>query len=349
MKENPVEKAGAPASHVGIVAVVGRTNAGKSTLVNRLLGEKISIVSPVVQTTRTVIRGVLTEDRGQVVFLDTPGLHKSRSKLGTEMNKRARSSLAGADVVLLMCDGSRDPLLEDEGWMQRLVRSEAPVIVFLNKADLACKGKKFRQAWEEAVASSVRQEEQAEVRARLEQKCSEGESPEEQRPSWKKRIKGYAPPRPLVKPIWMIGSASSGEGVPELLDRIFALLPEGGLLFDADTLTDYPRKLAVADLIRERFFLKFRDELPHAIGVKVDSITPHPDGMTSVKATVFVQRHNQKGIVLGEKGRTLRSITRESERVLTDFFDGPVKIELWIKVEPNWDENYFLLRQAGYL
>ena len=349
MKENPVAKAGAPASHVGTVAVVGRTNAGKSTLVNRLLGEKTSIVSPVVQTTRTVIRGVLTEDRGQVVFLDTPGLHKSRSKLGTEMNKRARSSLAGADVVLLMCDGSRDPLLEDEGWMQRLVRSEAPVIVFLNKADLACKGKKFRQAWEEAVASSVRQEEQAEVRARLEQKCSEGEAPEAQRPSWKKRIKGYTPPRPLVKPIWMIGSASSGEGVPELLDRIFALLPEGGLLFDADTLTDYPRKLAGADLIRERFFLKFRDELPHAIGVKVDSITPHSDGMTSVKATVFVQRHNQKGIVLGEKGRTLRSITRESERVLTDFFDGPVKIELWIKVEPNWDENFFLLRQAGYL
>ena len=126
MNESPTEKAGAPAAHVGIVAVVGRTNAGKSTLVNRLLGEKVSIVSPVVQTTRTVIRGVLTEDRGQIVFLDTPGLHKSRSLLGTEMNKRARSSLSGADVVLLLCDGSREPLLEDQGWMQRLVRSEVP-------------------------------------------------------------------------------------------------------------------------------------------------------------------------------------------------------------------------------
>ena len=309
MNESPTEKAGAPAAHVGIVAVVGRTNAGKSTLVNRLLGEKVSIVSPVVQTTRTVIRGVLTEDRGQIVFLDTPGLHKSRSLLGTEMNKRARSSLSGADVVLLLCDGSREPLLEDQGWMQRLVRSEVPVI----------------------------------------QRLPEDAAPEPERPSWKRKRKGYSPPRPLIKPFWMIGSASSGEGVETLLEKLFSLLPPGELLFDADTLTDYPQKLAVADLIRERFFLKFRDEIPHAVGVKVDTIHHRPDGAVSVKGTVFVRRANQKGIVLGEKGRTLRALTRESERVLTEFFDAPTAVELWIKVEPDWDGNFFLLRQAGYL
>lgn len=349
MNESLTEKAGAPAAHVGIVAVVGRTNAGKSTLVNRLLGEKVSIVSPVVQTTRTVIRGVLTEDRGQIVFLDTPGLHKSRSLLGTEMNKRARSSLSGADVVLLLCDGSREPLLEDQGWMQRLVRSEVPVIIFLNKSDLSSKGKKFHQLWDDAVAESEQREAEAAERARAEQRLPEGAAPEPERPSWKRKRKGYSPPRPLIKPFWMIGSASSGEGVETLLEKLFSLLPPGELLFDADTLTDYPQKLAVADLIRERFFLKFRDEIPHAVGVKVDTIHHRPDGAVSVKGTVFVRRANQKGIVLGEKGRTLRALTRESERVLTEFFDAPTAVELWIKVEPDWDGNFFLLRQAGYL
>ncbi|MBQ6103250.1 MAG: 50S ribosome-binding GTPase, partial [Kiritimatiellae bacterium] len=138
-------KAGAPAPHAGVVAVVGRTNAGKSTLVNRLVGEKVSIVSPVVQTTRTTVRGVLTEARGQLVLLDTPGLHKSRTVLGASMNKAARASASGADAVLLVCDASRAPELEDEGWMQRLARSPAPVAIFLNKADESCRERAFRE------------------------------------------------------------------------------------------------------------------------------------------------------------------------------------------------------------
>ena len=146
--------AGTPVAPAGVVAVVGRTNAGKSTLVNRLIGEKVSIVSPVVQTTRSLVRGILTESRGQIVLLDTPGLHRSRNLLGASMNKAARASVGGADAVLLLCDASRAPEQEDEGWMQRLVRSEAPVVIFLNKADSACREKAFRECWDRAVAHS---------------------------------------------------------------------------------------------------------------------------------------------------------------------------------------------------
>lgn len=297
--------------HSGIVAVVGRTNSGKSTLVNHIVGEKISIVSPVVQTTRNVVRGVLTDDRGQLVLVDTPGLHKSRSALCTIMNKHARAAAEGVDVVLLVIDGSKEPQLEDDGWMRRLARSQTPAFILLNKSDAGCKRARYQKLWETILS----------------------EMPE------------ATPP----KPVWLQASARTGEGVDALVEALFNHLPPGPMLFDAETLTDYPRKLAVADIIREKFFLALHDEIPHAIGVKVESIVQKPNGATKVQATVYVQRPNHKGIVLGPKGRTLRAIVRKAEKDLGTFFEGPAEAELWIKVEPKWDENFFLLRQIGHV
>lgn len=299
-------KAGEPAAHCGVVAVVGRTNAGKSTLVNRLVGEKVSIESPVSQTTRTTVRGVLTEERGQLVLLDTPGLHRSRNLLGRTMNKAARGGADGADAVLLVCDASRDPREEDEGWMSRLARrgNGAPVVVFLNKSDRSCHEKAFRQAWSAASAAAA-------------------------------------------APRFLRGSARTGEGVDALLSALFSALPPGPLLFDGDTLSDHPRRLAVADLIREQFFRQFDDELPHAIGVGTDEID-ESSRPVRVKATAYVRRGNQKGIVLGEKGRSLRAVKRRAEAELSKFFDAPCVLDIWIRVEPDWDENFFLLRQLGY-
>ena len=339
-------KAGAPAPHAGVVAVVGRTNAGKSTLVNRLVGEKVSIVSPVVQTTRTTVRGVLTEARGQLVLLDTPGLHKSRTVLGTAMNKAARASAGGADAVLLVCDASRPPELEDEGWMQRLARSPVPVVLFLNKADEACRERAFREAWDRAVAH-------AEARAAEVSAAPGGASPpgEPQKPEkpWKRKKREAGELRPIVRPRWLSGSAKTGEGVDALLDALFGLLPAGPLLFDGDTLTDHPEKLAVADVIREKLFGLFRDELPHSIGVSVERVERRGDGSVAVSGTVYVRKANQKGIVLGEKGRTLRTAKRRAEAELRDYFGAPaVDCELWVRVEPDWDENFFLLRKLGY-
>ena len=337
-------KAGAPAPHAGVVAVVGRTNAGKSTLVNRLVGEKVSIVSPVVQTTRTTVRGVLTEARGQLVLLDTPGLHKSRTVLGTAMNKAARASASGADAVLLVCDASRPPELEDEGWMQRLARSPVPVVLFLNKADEACRERAFREAWDRAVAhAEARAAESAAAPA------SSAAPPANPEKPWKRKRREAGELRPIVRPRWLSGSAKTGEGVDALLDALFGLLPAGPLLFDGDMLTDHPEKLAVADVIREKLFGLFRDELPHSIGVSVERVERRGDGSVAVSGTVYVRKANQKGIVLGEKGRTLRTAKRRAEAELRDYFGAPaVDCELWVRVEPDWDENFFLLRKLGY-
>ena len=341
-------KAGAPAPHAGVVAVVGRTNAGKSTLVNRLVGEKVSIVSPVVQTTRTTVRGVLTEARGQLVLLDTPGLHKSRTVLGTAMNKAARASAGGADAVLLVCDASRPPELEDEGWMQRLARSPAPVVVFLNKADESCRERAFREAWDRAVAHAEARAAEAASQAAGGGADSPDGPPNPEKP-WKRKRREAGELRPIVRPLWLAGSAKTGEGVDALLEALFSLLPAGPLLFDGDTLTDHPEKLAVADVIREKLFGLFRDELPHSIGVSVERVERRGDGSVAVSGTVYVRKPNQKGIVLGEKGRTLRTAKRRAEAELREYFGAPsVDCELWVRVEPDWDENFFLLRKIGY-
>lgn len=297
--------------HVGMIAVVGRTNAGKSTLVNRIVGEKVSIVSPVVQTTRNVVRGVLTDGRGQLVLVDTPGLHKSRSALCTLMNKHARAASDGVDVILLVLDGSKEPQLEDEGWMRRLVASATPCVFALNKSDEGDRLPVFKARWES--------------------------------------LKAEKPEACICEPMWQLVSAKTGDGVETLEAELFALLPPGPMLFDEDTLSDYPQKLAIADVIREKFFLTLRDELPHSIGVKVDDITPGKDGGATVHATVYVMRYNHKGIVIGPKGRGLRTIRRMAETDLSALLEKPITVDLWIKVEKDWDQNFFLLKQMGYV
>ena len=340
-------KAGDPAPHAGVIAVVGRTNAGKSTLVNRLVGEKVSIVSPVAQTPRSVVRGVLTEPRGQIAFLDTPGLHKSQNLLGAEMNKRARASLGGADAALLVVDAARAPQLEDDGWMRRLVRSEIPVVVFLNKTDERDKSAAFRELWGRVRAEDAEREAEA-AAAQAER---EARPPEEtdRIPPWKRKGRARRAPAPFAEPTWIRGSAKTGEGAGALLDALFGALPPGPLLFDGDTVSDHPRRVAVADIVREKLFRLLHDELPHDVGVRIDDIAEHPGAPVEVRGTVLVCRAGQKGIVLGEKGRTLRAATRASEKELEEFFGRPVRVSLWIRVEPDWNQNFFLLRQLGYV
>lgn len=340
-------KAGDLAPHAGVIAVVGRTNAGKSTLVNRLVGEKVSIVSPVAQTTRSVVRGVLTEARGQIALLDTPGLHKSQNLLGAEMNKRARASVGGADAALLVVDAARAPQLEDDGWMRRLVRSEIPVFVFLNKTDEKDRSADFRALW-----NRVRAEDEArEAEAAAAQAARDAAPPEETEkiPPWKRKGRARRAPAPFAQPVWIRGSAKTGDGVDALLDALFGALPPGPLLFDGDTVSDHPRRVAVADVVREKLFRLLHDELPHDVGVRIDDIAERPGAPVEVRGTVLVCRPGQKGIVLGEKGRTLRAATRAAEKELAEFFGRPARVSLWIRVEPDWNANFFLLRQLGYV
>jgi GTPase len=293
---------------VGIIAVVGRTNVGKSTLLNALLGEKVSIVSDTVQTTRNVIRAILTEERGQIVFLDTPGIHKAEGDLGKNLNKMARSSVGGADAVLLVLDASVRPKQEDEGWMRRLMKDETPCVILLNKMDLG------------------------------------GSFAAEYQTLWGKIATEKGSAR---KPLGEEGSALKGDRLPQLSDALFGQMPEGPLLFPEEILTDYPRKLNIGDVIREKYFERLHSELPHCLAVWVESIEETPEKL-NVQAEVYVERHSQKGIVIGEKGRLLKSVQYQSEKELSDMYGVPVKVRLWVKVEKDWRKNFWILKKLGY-
>ena len=295
-------------ARAGMVAVVGRASVGKSSLVNAILGEKVSIVSPVAQTTRNVIRGILTEPRGQLVFLDTPGIHKAQSDLGKLMNQKARAAAEGVDVVLLVLDSSVPPRDEDVGWMSRIQHQDVLCVACLNKLDQGgAHAEAYRQAWAE-----------------------------------KAREKAVT-----KDPLWLGVSAQTGAGVPELVDKLFEIVPSGPLLFPADVLTDYPRKLAIADAIREKLFGELRDELPHAVAVWIENIVEQDDAW-NVEAVIYVNKSSQKGIVLGEKGRRLRKVRRSAEGELKAIYERPVTLDLWIKVEKDWNRNFWMLKKLGY-
>jgi GTP-binding protein Era len=292
-----------PTAKVAVVGVVGRTNAGKSTLVNRLVGEKVSIVSPVEQTTRNTVRGIVSDPRGQLVLLDTPGLHKAVGHLGTVLNRMARRTSAGVDVLCVVFDASQEPQLEDEGWMQRVAKERPEKVVFvLNKSDRKpFYESMFRELWQ-------------------------GD----------------------CDVCWVTASSLSDEGAGPVLDALFSMAEEGELLFPDDVVTDYPRRMAMADSIREKYLARMHQEVPHELGVLVKEISESP-GRWDVKADVLVNRVSQKPIVIGRKAETIKYVRKCAERELSDMFGVKVALELWVRVEPNWMKNDRLLVEMGYL
>ena len=302
---------------VATVAVVGRTNAGKSTLVNALVGEKVSIVSPVEQTTRNTIRGIVADPRGQLVLLDTPGLHKAVGTLGTLLNRMARRSAAGTDITCVVLDASQEPQLEDIGWMQRVAKEKPEKVVFvLNKADKSPFFEKmFRDAWQEACGTSGSSELELE--------------------------KGTIP-------LWVKSISTTEGGAKPVLDALFGFAEEGELLFDEDIVTDYPRKLAIADVIREKYLAHLHQELPHELGIIVKRVVDEGSRWKS-EVEVIVNRPSQKPIVIGRAASTIKAVRKAAERELKEVFGVPVSLELWVNVEPNWMKNDRLLAEMGYL
>ena len=293
-----------------VVGVVGRTNAGKSTLVNALVGEKVSIVSPVEQTTRNTIRGIVADPRGQLVLLDTPGLHKAVGELGRLLNRMARRSAAGVDIACVVFDAAESPQMEDVGWMQRVARERPGKVVFvLNKADRSpFYETMFRDAWAEA---------------------SEGDPD-------------------AVQPVWVKSVATADGGADAVLDALFGLAEPGEKLFDDDIVTDYPRRLAIADVIREKYLARMHQEVPHEMGVLVKEIRDE-GSRWKVGAEVLVNRQSQKPIVIGRGAGTVKYVRKCAERELSDVFGVKVALELWVRVEPDWMKNKRLLAEMGYL
>ena len=326
---------------VAVVGVVGRTNAGKSTLVNRLVGEKVSIVSPVEQTTRNTVRGIVSDPRGQLVLLDTPGLHEAVGTLGRLLNRMARRSAAGTDITCVVFDAAQEPQLEDIGWMQRIAREKPEKVVFvLNKADRAPFFETmYREAWEDA---------------RRETK-DDGEDVRRETLDVESSVSSLK----SLAPVWVKAIATTEGGAIAVLDALFDFAEEGEPLFDDDIVTDYPRKLAIADTIREKYLAKMHQEVPHEMGILVKRIrevaerqapsTKRQAPTWEVDVEVLVNRASQKPIVIGKGAETVKYVRKCAERELSDVFGVKVALEIWVRVEPNWMKNERLLAEMGYL
>jgi GTP-binding protein Era len=294
-----------PNHRSGFVAVVGRPNVGKSTLMNAYLGQKIAIVSEKPQTTRNRLLGILTRDDAQIVFVDTPGIHAPLHKLGEVMVETAVRAIPDADVVLFMVDASVPPTGEDELVADAIREGgeELPVVMALNKVDL----------------------------------LSSPESP-------------YAGDYlALLQPAaWLPVSATRGDNRDELLDLVVAHLPLGPRYYPEDQITDQQTRFIAAELIREAALRRLRQEVPYALAVVVDEFKRRDEDMTYIGATIFVERDSQKGIVIGQGGRTLKDIGRTARTEIERLLDTRVFLELWVKVRPKWRKKEEELRRMGY-
>ncbi len=304
-----------PPLRAGLAAIVGRANTGKSSLLNALIGEQVSVVSPVAQTTRRPVRAIHNEPGLQIVFLDTPGIRQASHALSSMLNRTARGLVTGSDVVLLLLDAALPPQDEDRGWMQKLATDASPVFAVLNKTDLGLRRPAYEAAWAEVVAKN------------------------------QARNPDFAPP-PLQ---WFEVSAASGAGLPELLDAIKAKMPPAEQpLFPTDMLTDDPGPFFIADVIRAQINLRLKAELPHAIAVAVDQVEETADAV-KVNATIYVEKPSQRPIVIGQRAKMIRDIRHAAQKELAAIYGKPHQLELWVKVEPNWSRNYWMLKKFGYV
>lgn len=307
-----------PDHRSGYVAVIGRPNVGKSTLLNRLLGQKIAIVTPKPQTTRDPMLGIVTLPNAQILFLDTPGIHKPLHKLGEYMVAVAEETLTDADVVLWLVDGSAPPTEEDRLIAGRLqeIHARTPLrrlLLGLNKIDQ-----------------------------------HPGRTPDE--PSL------HAAAYSALLEWWSAGhtltlapvSGKTGAGAPSLLETLRLLLPVGPRYYPEDEITDVQTRFVVAELIREQALLHLGEEVPHSIAVDVDEFTERGPQMTYISAVLYVERDSQKAIVLGKGGRTIKRIGQAARPQIQELVGTPVYLELWVKVWENWRKREETLRRLGY-
>lgn len=288
----------------GFVAVVGRPNVGKSTLINALIGDKIVIVSDKAQTTRNRIICVYTDQEKQIVFMDTPGIHKPKHKLGEFMVTAAVDSLKEVEAVLFLVAANEKRGPGDNFIIEQLEKVKVPVYLCVNKIDTLTK--------EDLL----------------------------------KVIVSYQDAYPFAGVIPI--SALEKENLDVLLKELTSTLPEGPQYFPEDMITDQPERLLISDMIREKILLTTRDEVPHSIAVEVEEMNTRDDGTTYIRATIFVERDSQKGIIIGNKGAMLKQLGAQSRLDIQRLLGTKVYLDLWVKVKKDWRNKSGMLSELGY-
>jgi GTPase len=291
----------------GFVALVGRPNVGKSTLMNAFMQQKIAIVTPRPQTTRTRQLGIITEPHYQMIFVDTPGIiRQPRHKLDAFMVESAVETLTDADVVLWLVDAAEPPGPEDAAIAARLkeLGVTANVILGMNKLDLLAA---------------------AEVLPRTE--------------AFRALLPDAA---------WLLFSAATQAGLPELLEMLTARLPEGPRYYPPDQVTDAFMRDIAAEMIREQIMMQLRDEVPYGTAVQILEYKERPNDTTYISANIFVERDTHKRILIGAKGAQLREIGAAARAEIENMIGQQVYLELWVKVQPKWRRDENALRRFGY-
>jgi GTP-binding protein Era len=292
-----------PQTRAGFVAVIGAPNAGKSTLVNALVGQKVAIVSPKAQTTRSRLMGIAIENGTQILLVDTPGIFAPRRRLDRAMVAAAWSGAQEADLILLVIDAAAGVNAEAERIIGSLGERQHPLFLALNKIDL------------------VRKEALLALSSALMERLDPSK-------------------------VFMV-SAATGDGVGDLKRELAEAMPAGPWLYPEDELSDATDRMIAAELTREQIVNQLHQELPYATAVETETWEDRPDGSTTIRQQILIERDSQKAIVIGKGGRRLKAIGAAARAEIAQHLGRPVHLLLHVKVNPRWDEDRELYRQIG--
>lgn len=295
----------------GFVAIIGRPNVGKSTLLNQVLGQKIVITTDKAQTTRKRIKGILTIQEGQIVFVDTPGVHKPLNKFGEFMLDEAKVAVPDADLVLFLVDAS-DPAGKGDKWIIQNILNQvkAPILLILNKVDKI----KNQDKIEENLASYVKLFDDANISL-------------------------------IAAPLRI--SAKTGRNKDTLLDNILKHLPEGEMLYPDDVVTEETMRDVAQEIIREKILINTKDEIPHSVAVLIEKYEEN-ENIDRIYASIFCETKSQKGILIGKGGSLLKKMGTEARLELEKIVEKKVYLELNVKIEKDWRKNNKALKNFGY-
>lgn len=298
-----------PTTHAGFVAIVGKPNVGKSTLLNAFLGTKVAPTSPRPQTTRRGVRGIYTLDNRQLIFVDTPGLHKPKDALGKYMNSEVHSALSDVDAVVWVVDLRHPPTDEDRLVANSVRDLPKPLFLVGNKTDAA-------------------------------------KYPEEAMKLYGALLEGRGSDLPVSET--MLSAQNSVNAVATLREQLLEVLPENPFFFPQGAASDQSREMWAAEIIREEAMKKLRDELPYAVATRVNRWTEREDGLQRIEGEIIGEKNAHKGMVIGAGGKQLREIGQAARKQLEVFLNHKVYLGLEVIVIPGWREDEEALRELGY-